>query len=180
MAVALEAGATILNDVTALSTPESLQVAAEARCGVVLMHMQGEPQTMQANPVYGDVVAEVTAWLLDRAARAVAAGVPADHLALDPGIGFGKDVDHNLRLLAATRHLRDAAAARGHGLLVGLSRKSFIARLSRGEGVDGRLPGSLAGALAAWQGGADILRVHDVAATRQALAVAAGIRSHEL
>jgi dihydropteroate synthase len=168
MRAALAAGARIINDVTALTgDPDSLSTVASARCPVVLMHMQGQPQTMQQNPSYQDVVTEVSDWLRERVQTCIAAGIAADRIAIDPGIGFGKTVEHNLALLRAT----DRLAALGQPLLIGVSRKRFIASLSRGEPPDQRLPGSLAAALAAVQGGAAILRVHDVAATVQALAV---------
>jgi dihydropteroate synthase len=134
---------------------------------VVLMHMLGDPQTMQINPTYADVVAEVSSYLAGRVEACRAAGIGPERLAVDPGIGFGKTVDHNLQLLAGVDRFRALGAA----VLVGASRKAFIGKLSRGEPATERLPGSLAAALAAVAGGADIVRVHDVAATRQALAV---------
>jgi dihydropteroate synthase len=168
MRAALDAGAAIVNDVTALTwDAEALRVVEDARCPVVLMHMKGTPQTMQKSPRYDDVVAEVRAFLLDRARACTDAGVAADQVALDPGIGFGKTVDHNMALIA---HL-DVLAATGHPVLLGVSRKSFIGKLSRGEAAQARVPGSLAAALAGVAKGARILRVHDVAETAQALAV---------
>lgn len=168
MRAALAAGARIINDVTALTgDPDSLSTVASARCPVVLMHMQGQPQTMQQNPSYQDVVIEVSRWLRERVQTCIAAGIAPERIAIDPGIGFGKTVEHNLALLRAT----DRLAALGLPLLIGVSRKRFIASLSRGEPPDQRLAGSLAAALAAVQGGAAILRVHDVAETVQALAV---------
>jgi dihydropteroate synthase len=134
---------------------------------VVLMHMLGDPETMQVAPRYDDVVADVAAFLADRVEACVAAGIPRGLICVDPGIGFGKTVDHNVALLRGLRALRVA----GCGLLVGASRKAFIGKLSRGEPPMQRLPGSLAVALHAADAGADILRVHDVAETRQALEI---------
>jgi dihydropteroate synthase len=168
MAAALDAGAAIVNDVTALSgDPASLALVARRRAGVVLMHMQGEPQTMQANPTYGDAPAEIASYLAKRLAVCREAGIAPEMLCVDPGIGFGKTVAHNAEILANVPTLR----ALGVAVLIGASRKAFIGALSKGERPKERLPGSLAAALAAVAGGADILRVHDVAATRQALSV---------
>ena len=165
---ALDAGARIVNDITALTGDgDSLRAVALSGASVVLMHMQGEPATMQADPRYDDVVAEVEAYLAQRIGACRAAGLTLAHIAIDPGIGFGKTVAHNLALLAACGRLRRLGAA----VLIGASRKSFIAKLSRGAAAQDRLGGSLAAALAAVAQGADILRVHDVAATRQALDV---------
>ncbi len=165
---AIASGARIVNDVTALSgDPDSLGVVARSGVAAILMHMRGEPETMQMAPAYEDVVGEVEAFLAARLATVEAAGIPRARLAIDPGIGFGKTLEHNLALLRATRRLRRLGAP----LVVGVSRKSFIARLSKGEPPKQRLAGSLAAALAALTRGADILRVHDVAATVQAIAV---------
>jgi len=166
---AVAAGATIWNDVAALAgSPESLSAAAELGCGVVLMHMQGDPRTMQVAPDYDDVVAEVAQFLDARAQAAVAAGVAPARIWLDPGIGFGKTRAHNLELLA---HL-DWLTALGFPVLVGASRKSFIEHVAGdGSAGRGRLGGSVAAALAAVRAGAAAVRVHDVAATVQALAV---------
>lgn len=169
MRAALAAGAAIINDISALEgDPESLAVVAEAQCPVVLMHKQGDPQTMQQAPHYENVVAEVHDYLAGRIAACAAAGIPRDRIILDPGIGFGKTVEHNIALL------RDGLAAlRGLGcpILVGVSRKSMLGALT-GESVPARrVPGSLAAALWAVQQGAAILRVHDVAETLQALKV---------
>jgi dihydropteroate synthase len=161
MRAALAAGARIANDVTALAgDPESLDVAAGAGVAVVLMHMQGDPH-------YGDVVAEVGDFLAARVEACVAAGIPRARICVDPGIGFGKTVEHNLALLRGLAALRPEGCA----LLVGASRKGFIGKLSRGEDTSRRLPGSLAVALHAAAAGADVLRVHDVAETRQALEI---------
>ena len=171
---AVEAGARIVNDVTALTgDPEALATVAELQVPVILMHMQGEPRTMQADPRYADVVREVGDYLVERAAACEAAGVRRQDICLDPGIGFGKTVEHNLSLL---RHL-DELAARGYPLLLGASRKAFIGKLSRGEAPKERVAGSVAVALAAAERGAAILRVHDVAETAQALTLWQAIES---
>jgi dihydropteroate synthase len=175
MRAAIDAGARIVNDVTALTgDPESLGVVAASDASVVLMHMQGEPATMQQAPSYDDAPAQIAAYLGARVAACRAAGIPDARIAIDPGIGFGKTIEHNLQLLARL----DRLTALGVAVLVGLSRKGFIGRLSRGEPPKARDPGSIAGALAAVEGGADILRVHDVAGTRQALAVWQAIKAH--
>jgi dihydropteroate synthase len=170
---AVAAGATMWNDVTALGcSPDSLRTAAALGCEVVLMHMQGEPRTMQAAPRYDDVVAEVADFLAARADAAIAAGVARDKIWLDPGLGFGKSPAHNLALL---RNL-DRINALGFPVLVGMSRKSSLAHIAGDASrEDQRLGGSIAAALAAAQAGAAAVRVHDVAETRQALAVAAAI-----
>lgn len=168
MAAALEAGARIVNDVTALAgDPASLALVAEAEACVVLMHMQGEPRTMQADPSYDDAALDIFDFLADRIAACEAAGIPRARIAVDPGIGFGKTVEHNLQILD------QVAVYQGFGcpVLLGVSRKSFIGRISRGEAPKARLPGSLAAALAALDRGVQIVRVHDVAETAQALAV---------
>lgn len=171
----IAAGATIWNDVTALQgAPDSLTVAADLGCEVVLMHMQGEPRTMQAEPVYADVVAEVAQALAARAEAAVAAGVARDKIWLDPGIGFGKHMTrHNLPLLA---HL-DQLTALGFPVLLGVSRKSFIGAVDGGAAADQRLGGSLAAALWGVRAGVRAVRVHDVRETAQALKVWAAIQS---
>jgi dihydropteroate synthase len=173
MRAALAAGARIVNDVTALEgDAESLGMVAEAGVPVVLMHMKGDPATMQQMARYDDVVDEVADWLEARIAACEAAGIPRARIAVDPGLGFGKTAAHNVELLArlATFH------GLGCALLVGASRKSFIGRLARGEAPKERVAGSLASALAALAQGAHILRVHDVAATRQAVAIWSAIR----
>jgi dihydropteroate synthase len=168
MEAALDAGARIVNDVSALThDPESLAVVSRRRCPVVLMHMRGEPATMQRDPVYDWPLVEVLDYLEARIAACNAAGVPRESIAVDPGIGFGKLVSHNLELLAGI----GAFHSLGCAVLLGVSRKSTIARLSRGEPPDARLPGSLAAALSGLQQGVQILRVHDVAETRQAITV---------
>lgn len=170
---AFAAGATMWNDVTALgASPESPVVAAALGCDVVLMHMQGEPRTMQADPRYGDVVTEVRDALVHRARVAMAAGVPRERIWLDPGIGFGKTLAHNLAL---TRRL-DALTDTGFPVLFGASRKRMIQAIdsSATDPLD-RLGGSLALALEAARQGVSIIRVHDVRETVQALRVQAAI-----
>ncbi len=170
-AAALAAGADLVNDVTAGAAPGMLEAVAGAGAGVVLMHMRGNPRTMQLDTQYTNVVAEVHSYLGERAAAAVAAGVPPQRVLLDPGIGFGKDVHGNLRLLAAAGDL----AALGYPIVVGASRKSFIGALTGAEVAD-RLPGSLAALVAAAAGERVVVRVHDVAATVQFLVVLAALR----
>ena len=157
----------MLNDVSGFADPDAIRVAAEARepVAVCAMHMQGEPRTMQRNPVYGDVVAEVEGWLLERRDALVAAGVGAERICIDPGFGFGKTVDHNLALLRATARLGAVAP-----VLVGLSRKSVLGQITN-RPVDQRMAASIAAALAAVERGAAIVRVHDVADTVAALSV---------
>lgn len=170
-AVALDAGAVLVNDVSAGADPGMLPLIAERGAHVCLMHMRGEPATMQDDPRYGDVVGEVLAFLEARLAAAVAAGVPEERVLLDPGIGFGKALEHNLALMRALPRI----VAIGRPVVVGASRKGFIGQLTGREVVD-RLPGSLAAAIAAVEGGAAVVRVHDVGATVDALAVYAATR----
>lgn len=168
MVAAAEAGAAIINDVTALTgDPDAVATAARLGLPVILMHMQGDPRTMQDDPTYGDVVAEVRDYLLERARACMDAGIAAADIALDPGIGFGKTVDHNLRLLANL----DGLVATGHPVLLGVSRKSYIARVDRDLPPKDRVAGSLATALVAVDQGVRMFRVHDVAEHRQAFAV---------
>ncbi len=168
MEAAIDAGAKIVNDITALTGDDrSLNVVAGSDVSVVLMHMRGDPRTMQNDPRYGDVVTEVFHWLSGRVAACEAAGVPRSRLAVDPGIGFGKTLQHNLALLARLGVYESLGCA----VLIGVSRKSFIARLCEDELPRERLGGSLAAALAAIQQNAHIVRVHDVAPTRQAIRV---------
>jgi len=166
MRVVLEHGAAMINDITALASPGALESVARTDAGVCLMHMQGRPRTMQADPVYADVVAEVRDFLGARVAACAAAGIARERIVLDPGFGFGKTVDHNLALLA---RLGDIAAL-GFPVLAGWSRKSSLGRIT-GRPADDRLAASVAAALLAVQHGARIVRVHDVVATRDALAV---------
>jgi dihydropteroate synthase len=168
--VALALGAELVNDVTALrGDPELAGVVADAGAYLCLMHMQGEPRTMQADPRYDDVVAEVASFLEERLAFAVGAGIPEERICLDPGIGFGKSVEHNLELV---RRL-DVLVALGRPVLIGLSRKRSLGRLVGDPGATaGSLAASLAAAVAAYEHGATILRVHDVRETVEALTVA--------
>ena len=170
-AAALDAGATIVNDVTALrGDPEMAALCAERGATVVLMHMLGEPRTMQDDPQYGDVVTEVGAFLAERLAAAVAAGIAVEDVWLDPGIGFGKTGAHNMELLRRLGELREL----GRPLVIGTSRKSFIGRVD-GSGPGERLGGTIASSVLAAAEGAEVLRVHDVAEVGQALAVTAAI-----
>jgi dihydropteroate synthase len=168
---ALRAGADLVNDVTGLSDPDLGRAVAEARAPLVLMHMRGTPADMATRASYRDVAAEVAAELEDALARADAAGVPRDAIVLDPGIGFAKTAEQSVELLARVGELRRL----GRPLLVGPSRKSFIGMLT-GAPVDDRLPGTLAAVTACVLAGVEILRVHDVAACRQAAVIAAAIR----
>jgi dihydropteroate synthase len=174
---ALAAGATFVNDVTALrGDPEMAAVVAEAGCEVCLMHMLGEPRTMQEDPRYGDVVAEVAAFLEERLAAAVAAGVDEERISVDPGIGFGKTLAHNLELLGRL----DEIVALGRPVVVGTSRKSFLGRITGRDDPHQRVFGTIATNVLALERGARVFRVHDVAATRDALAVAAAtLAAHE-
>lgn len=167
MRAAIDAGARIVNDVTALAGEGADSVCAEAGVDVILMHMQGEPRTMQQNPHYDDVVAEIAEFLAARIDALGAAGIPRTRIAVDPGIGFGKNLDHNLTLLAKLDMFHDL----GVPLLLGASRKSFISRIDRDLPAKDRLGGSLAAVLAGIERGVQLFRVHDVAATRQAIAV---------
>ena len=168
MRAAADAGAHLINDVRALTRPGALATAAATGLPVCLMHMQGSPETMQTAPRYRDVVAEVETFLAGRVEVALEAGIDAGAIVLDPGFGFGKTVEHNLALLAGLPRLM----ALGYPLLVGLSRKSLIAKLL-GRAVDERLPASLALAVLAAERGARIVRAHDVAETADALAMVA-------
>ncbi len=170
MRAAAAAGAGLLNDVRALSRKGALETAAALNLPVCFMHMQGEPTTMQANPHYSDVVAEVRGWLLERVELALAAGVDRGNIILDPGFGFGKSVEHNLALLRGLPALAEA----GFPVLVGLSRKSLIGKLI-GRGVDERLAASLSLAVLAADRGASIIRTHDVKETADALAMVSAI-----
>lgn len=171
----VEAGATMWNDVTALRhAPDSLETAAALGCDVVLMHMQGQPATMQADPRYDDVVAEVAAFLEARAQAALAAGVARSRIWLDPGVGFGKHMTrHNLPLLAGLKSI----VALGYPVLLGASRKGFIGALGGGAPPDQRLGGSIAAALAGAAAGVAAVRVHDVRDTVQALHVWSAIQA---
>jgi dihydropteroate synthase len=173
MRAAAAAGAGLINDVRALREPGALAAAHDSGCAVCLMHMQGEPRTMQHEPVYADVVAEVRAFLAERLAACRAAGIEAARLVVDPGFGFGKTLEHNLTLL---RHLGELCSA-GAPLAVGLSRKSMVGKLTgRPEGE--RMLGSVVLAALAVLAGASIVRAHDVAETVEALKVVAAVRGH--
>ena len=166
MRAASAAGADLINDVRALREPGALEAAVASGCAVCLMHMQGEPRTMQQSPHYADVVGEVRRFLTERVGACLAAGMRADRIVLDAGFGFGKTLQHNLKLL---RRLREVGVE-GLPLLAGLSRKSTIGTLT-GRPPENLLAGSVAAALIAAMNGACILRVHDVAATADALKV---------
>jgi dihydropteroate synthase len=166
MQAAVAAGASMINDVRALRAPGALAAAAELDVPVCLMHMRGSPDTMQDDPRYSDVVGEVLAFLAQRLRVCLAAGIPPEHLVVDPGFGFGKTLPHNVALLSSLADL----GGLGVPVMVGLSRKSMLGQLT-GRDVGERLAGSVAAAVIAAQRGATLLRVHDVAATRDALAV---------
>ena len=166
MQAALAAGASMINDVQALGAPGALDAVAKTGCAVCLMHKKGEPATMQRDPHYDDVVGEVKAFLKERIEKARGAGIAASRIVVDPGFGFGKTLEHNLTLLRKLSSL----ASLGVPVLVGLSRKSSLGKIT-GRPVDERLAGSLAMALLALQGGAKILRVHDVKETRDVVSV---------
>ncbi len=170
MRVAIQAGASMVNDVSALGGPGAIDSVADTDAGVCLMHMQGEPRTMQQSPDYADVVAEVRDFLRARVARCIAAGIDPARIAVDPGFGFGKTVAHNLALLRGLPQL----AADGVPVLVGLSRKRMIGELTGQPGGD-RLAGSLALATLAARNGARIVRAHDVGATVAALSIVAAV-----
>jgi dihydropteroate synthase len=168
---ALDAGARIVNDVTALrAEPDLAALCAEREATVVLMHMQGTPRTMQDDPSYEDVVDDVRAFLAERVEAAVAAGVAEERIWLDPGIGFGKTLDHNLELLRRLGELRDL----GRPLVVGTSRKSFIGKIDGSDAAD-RIGGTIASSVLALAAGAEVLRVHDAAELAQAAKVAQAI-----
>lgn len=164
---ALRAGATIVNDVSGLRSPEMRAVVAEHGASVIIMHMLGEPRTMQDSPVYDDVVVEIIAYLQKMSEAAENDGIEPKHIMVDPGIGFGKTVEQNMEILARLGELRSV----GKPIVVGASRKSFIGKIT-GKPAEGRLGGSIAAAVVAALNGADIVRVHDVPETVQALNVA--------
>ncbi len=166
MRAVLDEGADMINDVAGFASPAAIDAVRTGTAACCTMHMQGDPLTMQQAPVYRDVVGEVRGWLADRVAALQHAGVDRSRIVVDPGIGFGKTLEHNLALLARLPEL----LADGVPVLVGVSRKSMVGAIT-GRSVGERLPGSLAAMLAAVAGGARIVRVHDVAATRDALAV---------
>ena len=166
MRAALAHGADMVNDIFALRMPGALEAVSTSECGICLMHMQGEPLTMQQQPHYADVVAEVRSFLAGRVAVAVQAGVDASRLLLDPGFGFGKTMEHNVNLFKAIPEI----AKEGLPLLAGVSRKSMLGLIT-GRPVEARLAASVASALLAAQKGAGVIRVHDVAETRDVLAI---------
>jgi dihydropteroate synthase len=173
-AAALAAGAGMVNDISALSfDPAMAALVARSGASVVLMHMQGEPGTMQEAPVYADCAAEVAGYLAEAAGRAIAAGIGRERIILDPGFGFGKRYEDNLDLLARL----GLVVGLGFPVLVGMSRKTFVGAAT-GRGVEARLAGSLGAACAAYAAGASIFRVHDVAETVDALAVFAAVKSN--
>ncbi len=172
MRAAFAEGASIVNDISALRAPGALDAVSASDAGICLMHLQGEPRTMQAAPHYEDVVREVKSFLLERMSAAAAAGIAGERVVVDPGFGFGKTVAHNLELLRRLRELAELGAP----VLVGLSRKSTLGAIT-GRPADERLAASVAAALLAVQRGATIVRVHDVAATRDALAVLAAVET---
>jgi dihydropteroate synthase len=168
---ALNLGASIVNDVTALrAAPEIASMCADRDAGLILMHMRGDPRTMQENPIYDDVVDDVKAFLAERLEIALSAGVSRERIWLDPGIGFGKTLDHNLELLRRLGELREL----GRPLVVGTSRKGFLGKID-GSAVGDRLGGTIASSVFAAAEGADVLRVHDVAEMAQAVKMASAI-----
>jgi len=170
---ALEAGASIVNDVTALRGDDQMaSVVAESGCPVILMHMQGEPKTMQHDPRYDDVVGEVRDFLSERADSAISAGVNPDNIILDPGIGFGKTAEHNLDLLRRLGAIVDL----GFPVLVGASRKGFVGSITGVEEARERVFGTVATTVLAYERGATYFRIHDVRANREALAIAEAVR----
>lgn len=166
MRAALAAGASMINDITGMSQPAALEAVSATDCAVCVMHMRGVPGTMQQAPVYGDVLGEVSGFLRDAVARCRQAGIEDERIVLDPGFGFGKTLEHNLALFFGLT----AVAVEGLPVLAGLSRKSMLGAIT-GREVGDRLPASIAAAVIAGQKGAKIIRVHDVAATCDALAV---------
>lgn len=166
MKTAIQGGVSMVNDVNALGAEDAREICANGNVGVCLMHMQGAPRTMQLEPSYSDVVAEVKAFLRDRALACEQAGIEKDRIVIDPGFGFGKNREHNLTLL---RHLEEFTVL-GYAVLAGLSRKSVLGKIT-GQEVVSRLPASVTAAMLAVQHGAQIVRVHDVRATKDALAI---------
>jgi len=169
---ALFAGASIVNDVSGLRDKRMIEVVAEHGASVIIMHMKGEPKTMQVSPRYTDVVSDIKEYLSTRVAEAERAGIGARSIMVDPGIGFGKTLDHNLEIISRLRELKTL----GKPIVVGLSRKAFIGKIA-GAPVGERTVGSVVAAVIAVRNGADIVRVHDVVETRQGLAIAAALVS---
>lgn len=174
MRAVIDAGADLINDIAALQTPGALEAVAGSDVGVCLMHMQGEPRTMQTDPHYADVTAEVRDFLAGRVAACSAAGIDRERLLIDPGFGFGKTVDHNYTLLRELQRLTDM----GVPVLAGLSRKSMLGAVTDRQNGVARVHASVAAALLAVRRGALVVRVHDVAATRDALAVLTAMEKH--
>jgi dihydropteroate synthase len=172
---AIAAGAAMVNDINALREPGALEALAQSQAAVCLMHMQGEPRSMQRDPKYEDVVAEVTTFLAQRVDAAQQAGIARERIVIDPGFGFGKNTAHNLGLLRGLHKI----AGLGQPVLVGLSRKSLFGKIT-GKPVADRVSASVAAALLAVERGAALVRVHDVAATRDALLVLNAIEGHSL
>lgn len=170
---ALEAGASIINDITALTDEAMMRLAVERNVPVILMHMQGAPRTMQTAPSYTDVVAEVCESLMERAKAAEASGIPREYILLDPGIGFGKTLEHNLQLLNRLNRLCDL----GYRVLVGTSRKRFIGQITGRETPADRIFGTAATVAIAIEKGASVIRVHDVAEMVDVVKVSIAIRS---
>jgi len=166
MRAALVAGADMINDVNALQAPGALAVLAQSNAAVCLMHKQGDPQNMQQLPLYHDVVQEVKAFLQARVQAAVAAGIPTNRILIDPGFGFGKNLEHNVALFRSLPNFKDL----GVPLLAGLSRKSMLGKIAQ-RAVNDRIHASVAAAVVAVMKGAKIVRVHDVSATHDALAI---------
>jgi dihydropteroate synthase len=173
MRIALNAGADMINDINALRAPGAVELVAASRAGICLMHMQGDPGTMQSDPHYDDIVAEVAGFLAERVAAAEAAGIALNRIAVDPGFGFGKSLEHNLELL---RRLGELVVP-GLPLLVGLSRKSMLGLLT-GRAAPDRVHAGIAAHVLAVERGARIVRVHDVAATRDAMAVLQAVEDY--
>ena len=175
MRAAVAAGAGLINDVMALQAAGAIEAAADLNVPACLMHIQGEPRTMQQSPCYADVVSEVKAFLAQRVDCCISAGIPRDHLLVDPGFGFGKTLDHNLALLRDLQQITQL----GLPVLVGLSRKSMIGALLD-ESVDNRMYGGLAAAVLAAERGARIIRTHDVKPTVDALAVSTAVINNKI
>ncbi len=171
MELAVKAGASMINDVCALSADGALETAAMLNVDVCLMHMQGSPRTMQKNPIYHDVIDDIKSFFSERIQACIDAGITKEKIILDPGFGFGKTLDHNLEILKRF----DEFKSFGLPLLAGLSRKSMIGALLNDRNVDGRVVGSVAGAIIATQNGANIVRVHDVLETKDALTILGGV-----
>lgn len=171
MKLAVEAGASIVNDVCALSADSALETVARLNVDVCLMHMQGSPRTMQKDPTYNDVVDDIKDFFSQKIEACIEAGIAEDRIILDPGFGFGKTLDHNLEILKRFNEFKSF----GLPLLAGLSRKSMIGTLLDDRNVGGRVSGSVTAAIIAVQNGADIVRVHDVLETRDALTILGGV-----